>query len=186
MRDLNYDLMQLCRRNRDGSYATQADRQHILDLVADQLHKMGFRRMNAHSLKPKHVDKLVERSLAENLSVGTIKNRMTALRWLGGEDRQREHHRPHQRHVRHRDRDHSVMGGSWPFTRAQGFLVQGRARARFPSGRLTSGNSSIKPRPWRRERASWRRAIPRIATIFGGYDLATLKKQKESTFRLTP
>jgi hypothetical protein len=81
MRDLNYDLKQLCRRNRDGSYATQADREHILDLIADQLHEMGFRHMNAHSLKPKHVEKLVERWLAENLSPGTIKNRMSALRW---------------------------------------------------------------------------------------------------------
>jgi Phage integrase, N-terminal len=35
MRDLNYDLKQLCRHNRDGSYATQADREHILDLIAD-------------------------------------------------------------------------------------------------------------------------------------------------------
>src|SRR6266542_5277010 len=81
MRDLNYDLKQLCRHNRDGSYATQADREHILDLIADQLHAMGFRHMNAHSLKPKHVEKLVERWLAESLSPGTIKNRMSALRW---------------------------------------------------------------------------------------------------------
>ena len=81
MRDLNYDLKQLCRHNRDGSYATQADREHILDLIADQLHEMGFRHMNAHSLKPKHVEKLVERWLAEQLSPGTIKNRMSALRW---------------------------------------------------------------------------------------------------------
>ena len=81
MRDLNYDLKQLCRHNRDGSYATQADREHILDLIADQLDEMGFRHMNAHSLKPKHVEKLVERWLAEHLSPGTIKNRMSALRW---------------------------------------------------------------------------------------------------------
>jgi integrase-like protein len=81
MRDLNYDLKQLCRHNRDGSYATQADREHILDLIADQLEEMGFRHMNAHSLKPKHVEKLVERWLAEKLSPGTIKNRLSALRW---------------------------------------------------------------------------------------------------------
>src|SRR5438477_1011999 len=81
MRDLNYDLKQLCRHNRDGSYATQADREHILDLIADQLHEMGFQHMNAHSLKPKHVEKVVERWLAEELAQGTIKNRMSALRW---------------------------------------------------------------------------------------------------------
>ena len=90
MRDLNYDLKQLCQHNRDGSFATQADRQHILDLIADQLYEMGFRHMNAHSLKPKHVAKLVERWLAEELSPGTIKNRMSVLRWwaqkIGKED----------------------------------------------------------------------------------------------------
>jgi hypothetical protein len=32
-------------------------------------------------LKPKHVEKLVQRWLAENRSPGTIKNRMSALRW---------------------------------------------------------------------------------------------------------
>lgn len=81
MRDLNYALKQLCQRNRDGSFATQADREHLLDQIANQLHEMGFRHMDAHSLKPKHVEKLVERWLAEKLSPGTVKNRMTALRW---------------------------------------------------------------------------------------------------------
>ena len=90
MRDLNHDFKELCRHNRGGSFATQADRQHILDLIADQLYAMGFRHMNAHSLKPKHVAKLVERWLAEELSPGTIKNRMSVLRWwaqkIGKED----------------------------------------------------------------------------------------------------
>src|SRR5205814_8784241 len=80
MRDLNYDFKQLCRRNRDGSYATQADREHILDLCADQLHEMGIRELRAQGFKPKHVQMLVERWLADELSPGTIKNRMSALR----------------------------------------------------------------------------------------------------------
>src|SRR3982074_2091155 len=74
-------MKQLCRHNGEDSYATQADREHILDLICYQLDEMGFRHMNAHSLKPKHVEKLVERWLAEELSPGTIKNRMSALRW---------------------------------------------------------------------------------------------------------
>jgi hypothetical protein len=82
MRDLNYDFKQLCRRNRDGSFATQADREHILDLCADQLHEMGVRGLRAQGFKPKHVEMLVERWLAEELSPGTIKNRMSQLRWL--------------------------------------------------------------------------------------------------------
>ena len=81
MRDLNYELKQLCRRNRDGSYATQRDRERVLDLVAGQLQELGYRHMAAASLKPKHVEGLVERWQAEGLAVGTIKNRMAELRW---------------------------------------------------------------------------------------------------------
>ncbi|MEW5756464.1 MAG: phage integrase N-terminal domain-containing protein [Pseudomonadota bacterium] len=81
MRDLNYQLKQLCHRNRDGSYATQAKRMHHLMLIANRLHALGFRGMSAHSLKPKHVESLVKDWLAQELSVGTIKNRMAVLRW---------------------------------------------------------------------------------------------------------
>ncbi len=81
MRNLNYELKQLCRRNRDGSFATQRDRERVLDQVASQLHEMGYRHLAAASLKPKHVESLVERWQAEGLAVGTIKNRMAELRW---------------------------------------------------------------------------------------------------------
>ena len=81
MRDLNYQLKQLCRRNRDGSYATQQNRERLLSLMADQLHALGYRGMNAQSLKPKHVEALVETVARGGLSIGTVKNRMAALRW---------------------------------------------------------------------------------------------------------
>ena len=81
MRDLNYQLKQLCRRNRDGSFATQRDRERVLDLVANQLQEAGFRHLSATSLKPKHVEGLVARWQAEGLAIGTIKNRMAELRW---------------------------------------------------------------------------------------------------------
>jgi len=42
---------------------------------------VGYRRMEAKSLKPKHVDALVAKYLDENLAAGTIKNRSAALRW---------------------------------------------------------------------------------------------------------
>lgn len=81
MRDLNYELKKLCQRNSDGSYATRYARERILTQVANQLHEMGFRNLQATSLKPKHVEALVERWKAEGLSAGTIKNRMMELRW---------------------------------------------------------------------------------------------------------
>lgn len=81
MRDLNYQLKQLCRRNRDGSFATQYLRERTLTLVANQLHGLGYRHMNSHSLKPKHVEALVRHWQDQGLSVATLKFRMAALRW---------------------------------------------------------------------------------------------------------
>ncbi len=81
MRNLNHQLKQLCRQNRDGSYSTQVKRAHHLMLIANQLHGLGFQGMNASSLKPKHVDALIKQWLEQELSTGTIKNRMAVLRW---------------------------------------------------------------------------------------------------------
>ena len=81
MRELNYQLKQLCRRNRDGSYRTQADRERQLTLIANQLHALGYRKMNAQSLKPKHVEALVKHWQGEELSTGAIKNRLSVIRW---------------------------------------------------------------------------------------------------------
>lgn len=81
MKDLNQQLKELGRRNRDGSFAKQAARERILTLIANQLYEMGYRNLTVQSLKPKHVRALVERWQAEGLSEGTIKNRMAELRW---------------------------------------------------------------------------------------------------------
>jgi len=81
VRDLNHQLKQLCQRNRDGSFATQHDRERVLTLIADQLYALGFRGMAVGSLKPKHVDALVNHWQRAELSVGTVKNRLAALRW---------------------------------------------------------------------------------------------------------
>lgn len=81
MDDLTYTLRQLCLRNRDGSHATQADRQRSLSLAAHQLREAGFCQMRATSLKGKHVEALLQRWQAEGLSTGTLKNRMAHLRW---------------------------------------------------------------------------------------------------------
>ncbi len=81
MRELNYQLKQLCRHNRDGSYRTQADRERQLTLIANQLHTLGYRKMNTQSLKPKHVEALVKHWQSEDLSVGAIKNRLSVIRW---------------------------------------------------------------------------------------------------------
>ena len=81
VRGLNHQLKQLCQHNRDGSYGTQVRRERELTLMANQLHEIGFRGMNSHSLKPKHVEALVRHWLENEVAAGTIKNRLTAFRW---------------------------------------------------------------------------------------------------------
>lgn len=81
MRDLNYQLKQLCQQCREGSYSTQSNREHLLTLVANELHALGYRGMSARSLKPKHIEGLIKDWFAKGIAIGTIKNRMAAIRW---------------------------------------------------------------------------------------------------------
>ena len=81
MRDLNYQLKELGRNNRDGSHATQAKRAYLLSQIANQLHELGFTGMSARSLRHKHVSALVSKWQRQGIAVGTIKNRLAAVRW---------------------------------------------------------------------------------------------------------
>ena len=82
MHDLNYDLMRLCQRNPHGSQATRAERHNALQRSADDLYKMGFRHMRQGSLDPKHVEALISKWRdRDKLSVGSIKNNMSHIRW---------------------------------------------------------------------------------------------------------
>ena len=81
MRQLNYDLKEICKRNHDGANTTQSCRERRLTQIANQLHNLGYQNLTAQGLKPKHIDALVERWKDDGLSAGTIKNRMADLRW---------------------------------------------------------------------------------------------------------
>lgn len=85
MRQLNYILKGICNRNRDGSYATQSDRHNTLQLIANELHLLGYKHIkHPNNLKAKHVYALINKwqNTEKPLSPGTIKNRMASLRWL--------------------------------------------------------------------------------------------------------
>jgi integrase len=81
MRDLNYQLKLLCKHSHEGSFETRVGRERQLSAMANQLHELGFRQLKATSLKQKHVQGLVDHWLGQDLSPGTIKNRMSCLRW---------------------------------------------------------------------------------------------------------
>jgi site-specific recombinase XerD len=75
------ELMQLCNRNRDGSFSTQAARRNILSMVGRQLVELGVYNLPATGLKQKHVTKLLERWKVDGCSEATLKNRMAHMRW---------------------------------------------------------------------------------------------------------
>ena len=81
MRQLNFDLKTLLRENPERGHVTRRDRAYMLDQAADLLHELGFRRLRAAGLRRKHVNALVGEWRRQRLSVGTLKNRMAALRW---------------------------------------------------------------------------------------------------------
>ena len=81
MRQLNYDLKHLQDRRKEGSFVTRRDRSYALAQAANMLHELGFRRLRATGLRRKHINALVREWRRRELSVGTMKNRMAALRW---------------------------------------------------------------------------------------------------------
>lgn len=81
MRDLNYGLKRLVYRHKEGSFATRAAREHILQQAANTLHELGYRKLTPQGLRPKHVEALVGHWQIQRLSPGTIKNRLAQVRW---------------------------------------------------------------------------------------------------------
>lgn len=78
---LQNDLIVLTKRNRDGSYNTQAKRVLSLRNLGRELKTIGYRLYSARSLKPKHIEALVQHWQNKELSNGTMKNKMAHLRW---------------------------------------------------------------------------------------------------------
>lgn len=81
MYDLNYQLKGLCNSHREGSRSTQNSRSRSLNLIANQLHDLGFLHLSANGLKPKHIESLLKFWKSQLLSSSTLKNRLAHLRW---------------------------------------------------------------------------------------------------------
>ena len=84
MKKLEHKILQICNRNRDGSHATQANRKAILCMCVEQLGQAGYKvnELKPHDLKGRHINALVKCWQNDGVSVGTMKNRLSALRWL--------------------------------------------------------------------------------------------------------
>jgi hypothetical protein len=81
MRDLNYQLKELQKTHKEGSFGTRHARKMILNQTADTLHELGYKALRADTLKSRHVDAVVKHWTEQGLSPGTVKNRMSHMRW---------------------------------------------------------------------------------------------------------
>lgn len=84
MNKLEYGFDHILKRNKDGSYATQSNRRRMLSMFADQLKKAGYKtnEMRPSDIKGRHINALVRRWKIDGISAGTMKNRMSNVRWL--------------------------------------------------------------------------------------------------------
>lgn len=84
MKKLEYKILQICHRNRDGSHTTQANRKSILSMCVEHLAQAGYpvQDLKPHDLKGRHINALVKRWKNDGVSNATMKNRLACLRWL--------------------------------------------------------------------------------------------------------
>jgi site-specific recombinase XerD len=68
--------------NRDGSYETQRARKNRLHQISHDLVDGGYKLRHISGFRTKHIIYLVNHWKEQNLSAGTMKNRMTDIRWL--------------------------------------------------------------------------------------------------------
>lgn len=125
MDDLTLHLMQLARRNEDGSFKTQANRRHMLKLFARELKAGGFKLPSGGSLKPKHVEFLVGGWRTAQLSDRTIENRLCALRWWAEKVGKASV-------VKRRNEEYGVCGDRTPKARAHGLERDRLSRVHSP------------------------------------------------------
>lgn len=85
---LENEIREILSRNRDGSEGTKAGREDMLLMCVKQLYQGKFIKnhdgspLGVNDLKGRHINYLVKRWKDEGLSAGTMKNRMSNLRWL--------------------------------------------------------------------------------------------------------
>lgn len=78
---LAFDLKSLTLTTGEGAHVTHNQRHRGLQLIARDLASLGYKLPSMRSIKPKHISALVESWKAAGLSTGTIKNRMSWVRY---------------------------------------------------------------------------------------------------------
>ena len=83
LKSINYSIYEFMKQQKSKlSHATLYDRTKRLEAMAKELHSLGYETTHIGRLKQKHVEILVKRWQDSGVSVGSIKNRMSDLRFV--------------------------------------------------------------------------------------------------------
>lgn len=80
MRKLAYQIKHIYDHTKSGSHSSQASRLRRCSVIARDIEVCGFRNLDIHNFKPKHIEALVALWKERGLAIGTIKNLMVELR----------------------------------------------------------------------------------------------------------
>lgn len=79
--NLKRSIFMLLKRSNSGSFSTKATRKQMFLDLAETLYAVGIQLTDIKQLKAKHVVKVLEKWKSDELSAGTIKNRMSNIRF---------------------------------------------------------------------------------------------------------
>lgn len=75
-------ILSALKHNKDGAFATQAERRRILINITKDLVKCGYGRVTQKNYGGRHAKVLAEYWKSKKISTATIKNRISHMRWL--------------------------------------------------------------------------------------------------------
>ena len=76
-------ILSALKHNKDGSFATQANRKNILLKACKDLKNAGYDKVSAKNFGAKHCYILRDHWKDQAITTATIKNRLACVRWLG-------------------------------------------------------------------------------------------------------
>jgi site-specific recombinase XerD len=83
LKSIHYAINEFCKMQQGQmSFETKNSLSKRLKTIANDLHTLGYKLPNMRNIKQKHIQALVDNWKANGLSAGTIKNRMSNIRYV--------------------------------------------------------------------------------------------------------
>jgi len=83
LKNIHYSINEFCKKHKDQmSFETKNSMSKRLKTIFQDLHGLGYKVPKVRNIKAKHIKVLVDHWQSKGLSAGTIKNRMSNLRYI--------------------------------------------------------------------------------------------------------